>query len=71
MRKPKTGSWSMATDRELIALAKTKRLDAKVAHFQRSPRWILKKAMKLGLKIKGRKARRPAIDELQAGRPRG
>jgi hypothetical protein len=42
----------MATDRELIVLAKTKRLDAIVAHFQRSPRSILKKAMKLGLRSK-------------------
>jgi hypothetical protein len=51
MSKPK---WSMADDRELIVLSKTKSLDAIADQLGRSPKFIIKKAMKLGLNIKGR-----------------
>jgi hypothetical protein len=44
--------WSMKSDRELIALAKTKTLEALADHFQRPPASILAKALKLGLTIK-------------------
>jgi hypothetical protein len=44
--------WSMKSDRELIAMAKTKTLEALAAHFQRPPASILAKARKLGLTIK-------------------
>jgi hypothetical protein len=44
--------WSMKTDRELIALSKTKTLEALADHFQRAPAAILAKAKKLGLSIK-------------------
>ena len=50
------GLWSMKADRELIALSKTKTLEALVDHFQRPPTAILDKAKRLGLSIK-RKAK--------------
>jgi hypothetical protein len=49
--------WSMADDRELIALAKTKNLEAIADQLGRPPRSILRKALRLGIKIKGRKAK--------------
>jgi hypothetical protein len=48
----KRANWSMKTDRELIELAKTKTLEAIADQLQRPPEAILKKAAKLGLKIK-------------------
>jgi hypothetical protein len=48
----------MKIDRELIALSKTKPLDALVDHFQRPPKLILDKAKRLGLSIKPDKAKR-------------
>jgi hypothetical protein len=48
--------WSMATDRELMALAKSKTLKAIADQMQRSPDLILKKATQLGISIKGRKS---------------
>jgi hypothetical protein len=42
----------MKSDRELIALSKTKILEALADHFQRPPASILQKAMRLGLSIK-------------------
>jgi hypothetical protein len=56
-RKPKIGMWSMKTDRELIHLAKTRTLQAIADQLQRSPAYILKRAARLGLSIKGRKAK--------------
>jgi hypothetical protein len=44
--------WSMKTDRELIALSKTHKLQALADHFERQPKAILEKAKKLGLSIK-------------------
>ena len=42
----------MATDRQLMALAKSKTLEAIADRMQRSPDVILKKAAQLGLSIK-------------------
>ena len=50
--------WSMKHDRELIALAKSLDLEAIAGQLQRAPAYILKRAAKLGLSIKGRKAKR-------------
>jgi hypothetical protein len=44
--------WSMKADRELIELAKTETLEAIADHLKLPPVSILKKAAKLGLKIK-------------------
>jgi hypothetical protein len=44
--------WSMAGDRELIALSKTHTLKALVDHFKCRPKAILAKAKRLGLSIK-------------------
>jgi hypothetical protein len=44
--------WSMNPDRELIALAKTKTLEAIADHFERPPATILRLARRLGLTIK-------------------
>ena len=43
--------WSMKTDRELIALSKTKPIEALVDHFRRPPKSILTKAKRLDLSI--------------------
>jgi hypothetical protein len=48
--------WSMKSDRELMALSKTKTLEAIVQQIQRPPKSILDKAKRLGLTIK-RKAK--------------
>jgi hypothetical protein len=45
----------MADDRKLLALAKTKRLDVIADQLGRPPRSILRKAVRLGIKIKGRR----------------
>jgi hypothetical protein len=45
MSKPK---WSMADDRELIVLSKTKSLEAIADQLGRSPKFILGKAARLG-----------------------
>jgi hypothetical protein len=55
-RKPTGRGWAMKTDRELIALSKTKTLEAIADHFQRPPTVILDRAKRLGLSIK-RKAK--------------
>jgi hypothetical protein len=49
----------MATDRELMALAKTHTLEGVADRLQRPPAFILKKAARLGLSIKRRKAGTP------------
>ena len=54
--KPSRYGWSMELDRELMALAKSKRLDVIADQLQRSPVAIIKRAARLGLTIKGRKA---------------
>jgi hypothetical protein len=46
------GMWPMKTERELIALSKTKTLEALADHFKRPPKSILRKAKRLGLSIK-------------------
>jgi hypothetical protein len=51
-KKITPGMWSMKTDRELIALSKTKSLESLVKHFQRPPASILTKAKRPGLSIK-------------------
>jgi hypothetical protein len=43
----------MRDDRKLIALAKSRNLEAIAVQFQRSPTFIIKKATQLGLSIKG------------------
>jgi hypothetical protein len=55
--KPNAHGWSMKSDRELIHLAKTRTLQAIADQFQRSPAYILKRAARLGLSIKGLKAK--------------
>jgi hypothetical protein len=55
--KPRAAMWSMKHDRELILLAKMNRLDAIANQMQRSPALILKRAARLGLSIKGVKAK--------------
>jgi hypothetical protein len=52
MAKPKRGGWSMKHDRELMALGKTKSLEVIADQMQRSLDLILRRAAKLGLKIK-------------------
>jgi hypothetical protein len=42
----------MKSERELIALSKSKTLEALVEHFQRPPATILRAAKRLGLSIK-------------------
>jgi alpha-D-ribose 1-methylphosphonate 5-triphosphate synthase subunit PhnG len=46
----------MRHDRELIALAKSRNLETIADQLQRSPDYIIKRATRLGLTIKGRKA---------------
>jgi hypothetical protein len=48
---------SMKSDRELIALAKSKTLDAIADQMQRLPAAIIRRAATLGLSIKGLKAK--------------
>jgi hypothetical protein len=43
--------WSMKLDRELIALSKTRTLEAIAAKVQRRPESVLKRAARLGLTI--------------------
>jgi hypothetical protein len=43
--------WSMKLDRELIALSKTRTLEAIAAKVQRPPESVLKRAARLGLTI--------------------
>jgi hypothetical protein len=50
--------WSMADDRELTVLAERKRLDAIADQLGRPPKSILRKAVRFGLKIKGREAKK-------------
>jgi hypothetical protein len=50
-RKPSRYGWSMELDRELMALAKSKRLDVIADQLQRSPVAIIKRAARLGLAI--------------------
>jgi hypothetical protein len=57
-KKPKRIVWVMRTDRELIALSKTKNLERLVDHFERPPNIILARAKRLGLSIKKRKLKR-------------
>jgi hypothetical protein len=54
MGTPTRGRWSMKQDRELIALAKSKGLDAIARQMQRPPETIIKRAARLGLKVKGK-----------------
>jgi hypothetical protein len=56
-RKLKVAGWSMKADRELIQLAKSETLEAIADQLQRSPAYIFKRAARLGLSIKGRKAK--------------
>jgi len=55
-RKLNVAGWSMATDRELMALAKTHTLEAIADELKRPPAYILKRAARLGASIK-RKAK--------------
>jgi hypothetical protein len=55
-RKLRAGTWSMKTDRELIALAKSQTLEAIADELKRPPAYILKRAARLGASIK-RKAK--------------
>jgi hypothetical protein len=55
--KPNAYTWSMKSDRELIRMSKTRTLQAIPDQIQRSPAYILKRAARLGLSIKGRKAK--------------
>jgi len=58
MGKPNRWFWSMKHDRELIQLAKTRTLQAIADQLQRSPAYILKRAARLRLSIKGRKTKK-------------
>jgi hypothetical protein len=49
--------WSMKADRELIALSKTKTLEAIADQIQRPPATILRAAKRLGLSVKCDKAK--------------
>jgi hypothetical protein len=49
--KRKTG-WPMKNDRELIALSKTHTLEAIADQLERSPKFVLRRALRLGLSIK-------------------
>jgi len=51
-KRIRRGMWSIKSDRELIAVSKTKTLDAIADHFERSPVTILRAAKRLGLSIK-------------------
>jgi hypothetical protein len=55
-REPRAATWSMATDRELIVLAKTQNLEAIADELKRPPAYILKRAARLGVSIR-RKAK--------------
>jgi hypothetical protein len=57
-KNPTGDMWTMKADRELIALSKTKSLEAIADHFQRPPALILAKAKRLGLSIKRDRAKR-------------
>jgi alpha-D-ribose 1-methylphosphonate 5-triphosphate synthase subunit PhnG len=46
----------MRHDRELIALAKSQKLETIADRLQRTPAYVLKRAARLGLSIKGRTA---------------
>jgi hypothetical protein len=48
-RKLNVAGWSMATDRELMALAKTHTLEAIADELKRPPAYILKRAARLGV----------------------
>jgi hypothetical protein len=48
----RTGAWPTKDDRELIALSKTKTLEALADHFKRPPQAILQRASRLGISIK-------------------
>jgi hypothetical protein len=52
MAKKLIRMWSMKSDRELMALSKTKTLEAIVEQLQRPPATILRAAKRLGLSIK-------------------
>jgi hypothetical protein len=49
--KRKTG-WPMKNDRELIALSKTHTLEAIADQLERSPKFVRRRALRLGLSIK-------------------
>jgi hypothetical protein len=53
----RAGHWTMKSERELIALSKSKTLEALVEHFHRPPATVLKAAKRLGLSIKRDKAK--------------
>ena len=55
-KRIRRGMWAMRHDRELIALSKTKTLEALVEHFRHPRTAILTKAKRLSLQIK-RKAK--------------
>jgi len=52
VRKPKTGRWSMKSERELIQLVESDTLEGIADHLQRSPTSVLRRAARLGLSIK-------------------
>jgi hypothetical protein len=54
--KPNARTWSMKSERELIALSKTHTLEAIADQLQRSPELILKRD-RLGLSIRRAKAK--------------
>jgi hypothetical protein len=49
--KRKSG-WPMKNDRELIALSKTHTLEAIADQLERSPKFVLRRALRLGLSIR-------------------
>ena len=59
----------MKSDRELIALAKTKNLDAIAKKLHRPPSVILRKAKRLGLSIKRSTKLKMKLDPRPSGRP--
>jgi hypothetical protein len=67
MGKAKRRVWSMRSDRELMALTKANGLEVIADQMQRSPAFILKRAARLGLFIKGRKQKRKIGDQRSIG----
>jgi hypothetical protein len=52
MPSKRKAGWPMKNDRELIALSKTHTLEAIADQLERSPKFVLRRAQRLGLSIK-------------------
>ena len=52
MPSKRKAGWPMKNDRELIVLSKTHTLEAIADQLERSPKFVLRRALRLGLSIK-------------------